>query len=278
MSKKSALLKGQAPLTGQPLTYTRFAAPERKVHEPAGFCARLVHVCIICAAAGVAFSCTNFFSTSLASWAARDPSSLIPPVSANNVNDLIAESENNPDMSLAVLEKIRDTIDGAGEDEASSLRAAALKAAANASGLGPALMSQMDQISAVVENTEKAQELVMNTLNDMTNIEAAGAALAGALPPPGTAAFDAFVEKSNSSDLATAAAVLLASEAKGKVDDENYIKNFDPSSPDVSDSALLAVELAKAASQKIDEEGSNSRFKDILEGLNLAPSSGAKIS
>jgi hypothetical protein len=232
----------------------------------------MIRFFVISAAAALIFSCTDFFATSLAPWAARDPNSLIPPITAGNINDLIAGAENNPDLSLAILKKIGGALDGAGSGEVSSLQAAALKAAANASGLGPALMNKMGQISDVVENVDMAQDVIIDTLNDMSNLEAAGAALAGVLPSPGTPAFDAFVEKSSPDDLATASALLLASEAKGAINDEDYIKNFNPADPDISDSALLAVELAAAASQKMDEDGSDSRLKDILGGLNLVPS------
>jgi hypothetical protein len=231
----------------------------------------MVRFFIISAAAAGVFSCTDFFSTSLASWAARDPNSLIPPVTTGNVNDLVTGAENNPDLSLAVLKKIGDAVHGADADTASSLQAAALKAASNASGLGPALMNKMGQISELMENVDMAQDMVIDALNDMPNLEKTGAALAEVLPERGTPAFDAFVEKSSPDDLATAAAILLASEAKGEADNDDYIKNFDPSDPDISDSALLAVELAKAASQKMDDDGSNSRLKDVLGGLNLVP-------
>jgi hypothetical protein len=219
-------------------------------------------------AAGLVCSCTEFFSTSLAPWAARDASSLIPPVTTGNVNDLITGSENNPDMSLAVLKKIQDAVNGASAEEASSLQAAALQAASNASGIGPVLLNKAGNISDVVNNPDSARDMVVDAINEMPNLKETGEALAAVLPEPGTPAFDAFVEKASADDLATAAAVLLAAEAKDK--DADFINNFDPAAANTS-SAQLAVALGTAASKKFDEGDSSGRFKDILGGLNLFP-------
>jgi hypothetical protein len=223
------------------------------------------------AAAGLVFSCTGFFSTSLASWAARDPASILPPINTGNVGDLIASSENNPDMSLEVLKKIKDAMQNASPEEASSLQASALQAAANASNLGPALLNKIGDISSATGNMDDAKQLVVSTLNEMSNLGATSDTLTSMLPEPGTPSFEAFVEKASADDLATAAAVLIAAEAKGKVDSDEYINNFDPAAPDLSDSALLAIELAKAASQKYETNTSGSRLKDIIDGLNLIP-------
>jgi hypothetical protein len=220
-------------------------------------------------ASGGVVSCTDFFSTSLAPWASRDPASVIPAIDANNVNDLIALSENNPDMSLEVLNKITAAIQDAGEDDASSLRAAALQAAANASSLGPTLLNKAGDISGVIEDPDGARNLIIDTINDMPNLEATRDALNSILPEDGPA-FDAFVEKASADDLAIAAAVLLAAEAKVEIDSGDYINNFDPENPNLSSSALLAVSLATEASKKYAADDSGSRLKEILDGLNLA--------
>ncbi|MDR1278429.1 MAG: hypothetical protein LBK02_06735 [Treponema sp.] len=222
-------------------------------------------------AAGLVSSCTGFFSTSLATWAARDPESVLPPVTTGNVTDLISTSENNPDMSLAVLKKIKDAVDNASPEEASSLQAAALQAAANASNMGPTLLNKVADISSVTNSADDAKQLVIDTINDMSNLSETSNVLTAVLPEPGTPSFDVFIEKANADDLATAAAVLIAAEAKGKVDSDEYINNFDPSSPDLSSSAVLAIELAKAATQKYENGSSGSRLKDIIVGLNLIP-------
>jgi hypothetical protein len=219
-------------------------------------------------AAGLLVSCTDFFSTSLASWAARDPASTIPAVDTGNVNDLIVIAENNPDMSLEILKKIDAAVQGAGEDEASSLRAAALQAAANASSLGPTLLNKAGDIAGVLNDPDGAQNLVIDAIKDMPNLAETRDALNSLLPEPGPA-FDAFIEKADANDLATAAAVLLAAEAKDMMDTGDYIQNFDPADPNISPSAALAVQLATEASKKYDAGDSGGRFKDILDGLNL---------
>jgi hypothetical protein len=229
---------------------------------------RGIVVCLVISFIGgtLFFSCTDFFSTSLAPWAARDPYSLIPAVTPGNVNDLIADSENNPDMSLAVLKKIQDALEGAGPDDAGTLQAAALGAAANASGFGPAVLNKADDISKLMEDKDNAKNLMFEAINDMPNLEETSETLTAILPKPGTAEFDTFIEKADADDLATAAAVLLAAEAKGKGDD--YINTFTPETA-ATDSAKLALELAGAAARKYEETNTGGRLKDILEGLNL---------
>jgi hypothetical protein len=232
-------------------------------------------------AAPLLVSCTDFFSTSLASWAARDPASALPrEINTGNVDDLITIAENNPGMSLEILKKINDAVQNAGEDEASSLRAAALQAAANASSLGPTLLNKADDIAGSINNAEDAQNLVIDAINDMSNLAETRDALNSLIPPPGPA-FDSFVEKADANDLATAAAVLLAAEAKDVMDDGDYIKNFDPSDPTLSPGAALAVQLATEAAKKYEAEAAASAngngtgassggfLKDILDGLNL---------
>ncbi|GHV94773.1 hypothetical protein AGMMS50293_10930 [Spirochaetia bacterium] len=212
-----------------------------------------------------AISCSQFFSTSLAPWAARDPASLIPPVTTGNVNELIEMAENDPDMSLEVLKRIKDAAQNADSDKAGDLQAAALKAAANASGIGSALLQQAGNISELMDNADNAIDLIVDVLNSMNNLNAAGDNLVEILPTPGTSEFDAFVAKSSADDLAIAAAVLLAAEAKSVSDSKDYLDSFDGSGtgPQVE----LAIALAKAADTKGMELSSS--LKDILGGLNL---------
>jgi hypothetical protein len=215
------------------------------------------------------FSCTDFFSTSLAPWAARNPDSLVPPVTTGNVDELVAGAENNPDLSLAILKKIKEALEGANPDDASSLQSAALEAAANASGFGPTLLNKASDISEIMENPDNVKGLVIDAINDMPNLKETGETLIAIVPDPSTPEFADFVAKADADDLATAAAILLASTAKDSLDGEGFINDFDPSAPDIPPSATLAVELAKAAAQKYSETESGGRLKDVLEGLNL---------
>ncbi|MDR0402394.1 MAG: hypothetical protein LBH35_02265 [Treponema sp.] len=204
------------------------------------------------------FSCGDFFTTSLASWARRDPSSLIPPVTAGNVSELLELTENNPDQALALLKGIKDA--GAGP----TLQAAALQAASNASGLGAAILQHADDIGNI--NETNAKEIVIDTLNGLGNVVEAGTVLEEILPDPSSAAdWNAFVAVSGAEDLAMAAALLLAGKAKASGDPDAYITGFSSiSSPDSTE--VLAKELADAARNKHSGGGF---LEDILSGLNL---------
>ncbi|MDR2134841.1 MAG: hypothetical protein LBP27_07005 [Treponema sp.] len=221
-------------------------------------------------------SCTQFFSSSLAPWAARNPADLVPPVTADNVNELVEIAENDPDMSLEVLKGIDRALRNAGAGEKSSQQAAALQAASNASGMGSAIMHQAGNISETMENKDNAKKLVADVLGDMGNLKETGSVLVGILPEPGTPEFNAFVEKADADDLAMAAAVILAAEAKENLNSEDYFASFDPGDPGASLNRRenMAVELAKSALDKGDDpnSGLSGRFKDILEGLNLLDS------
>jgi hypothetical protein len=218
-------------------------------------------------------SCTQFFSTSLAPWAARDPASLIPPVTASNVKDLIIMAENNPDLSLAVLKGIRSAVNGASGKEKAELQAAALQAAVNASSLGPVLLGNAGDISELADDSAAAQakaiDIMLGALNSMKNLNSSADTLAAILPDPSdTAAFDAFLEKSSAEDLAMAGVMLLAAAANREPDPGAFINGLTPSSPPPS--ASLAVRLAEEAMTKIQAGGgSGGMLEDILIGLKL---------
>jgi hypothetical protein len=218
-------------------------------------------------------SCTEFFSTSLAPWAARDPSALIPSVDPGNVQDLITQAENNPDLSLALLKGIQDGLNSASEAEAASLRAAALAAAANASGLGASVLNRAGDITGAIGDPENAKQLVTDAINDMQNLQDTSDTLTAILPDPDTDpdGFNAFVDSSNANDLAMAAAVLLAAEAKKHDDDTAYMESFDPDSNSLTPSEKMTINLAKAAADKFEQEGTDSPLKGVLDGLNLIP-------
>ncbi|MDR2094141.1 MAG: hypothetical protein LBP76_01315 [Treponema sp.] len=217
-------------------------------------------------------SCTQFFSTSLAPWAARDPASLIPPVTTGNVHDLIGTAENDPDMSLALLKGINDAMAGASAEEKVKLQTAALEVAVNASSLGPSLLNKVEDSSALAEDPQKAKQMVLDSLNDMENLTSTADTLALILPDPSDeAAFGAFTDTADADSLAMAAAVLLAAEAKKEANSGDFLENFDPADTALSDSAKLAVKLAEAAKTKNDNNNEGSgMLKDMLEGLNLS--------
>jgi hypothetical protein len=223
------------------------------------------------AAAGLLASCTDFFSSSLAPWAARDPASLIPPVTAGNVQDLIAQAENDPNLSLTVLRRIKEAKAKASGEELSRLQASALTAAVNATGLGSSLLSKAGEITSVIGDAEKAKGLVVSAINGMSNLAETSELLGDILPAPGDdGAFQSFVDAADSESLVMSTAVLLAAESQKHGDAEEYIENFDPQQT-LTPSERLTVDLAEAAVVKIEDEGAQGPLGDVLSGLNLAP-------
>jgi hypothetical protein len=217
-------------------------------------------------------ACSDFFSSSLAPWAARDPSRLVPPVTVGNVRELILRAENNPDLSLEVLKGILDAVvTSAGSDRA-ALQAAALQAAANASGLGVNLLNQAGDLD-VFTDPAMTKELVKAGINSSDNLVESGSVLAAALPnPDDDAAYAAFVAAAVADDLAMAAMVLLASEAKQTGDSSAYIDSFNTTGSPLNQSEKLALKLAESAAQKYDAEGGTGPLKDILDELHLISS------
>lgn len=212
------------------------------------------------------FSCRQFFTTSLAEWAARDPSDLIPKLSSSNVFDLINTFAESPDHSLALLDDIEAALDGANAQETAVLQAAALEAAANASGIVPALMENSNDILESMDDADAIIDLIDSTVNGLDNLPESAALLLEILPDPSdTEAFEAFLDNADPEDLAMAAIVLLASEASASGGARAYIESFDPDSP-ASDAELMAVALAEAAAAA---EGPDGTIADILENLNL---------
>jgi hypothetical protein len=214
-------------------------------------------------------SCTDLFSTSLASWAQRDPSSLIPEVTTGNVRDLIRKAENDPALSLEVLRKIRAAADRAGPEAAASLRAEGLKAGVNAVDLGSSLLNSIEDISGVGD-PDQATDMLVGAINAMPNLAETAAALSGLVPDPAleTAAFNAFIDAADLNDLAMAATVLLAAEAKASGNSAGYIGSIDIADPTKPPSALVQT-LAEKAKEKYDAGDGGGLLGSLLEGLGL---------
>jgi hypothetical protein len=227
-------------------------------------------VLIILIVPGFLTSCRDFFSSSLFPGAVRDPGELVPQVTPKNVDELVRKAENDPDLALAVLWGIRDALGRVSPEEASRLRAAALKAAAAASAIGPSLLNNAGKISASMDR-DKAIGLVAETLEAMTNLPATGDALLALVPDPkkDKENFDSFMRASQGDDLAIASLTLVAVEIKGRGMDLNqYVKTLDPSVPR-SPTENLAMEFARGAIKKIGPDGTHSFVRDLLRELNL---------
>jgi hypothetical protein len=225
-------------------------------------------ICLSCLNA-----CTDFFSTTLAPWAVREPSTLIPPVTAGNVQELIVQAENNPDLSLAILKKIQDSVNNASAEDRRTLEAAALEAAGNATGLASSLLNQAGKLSSVLDDADQARDLIANAINGMSHLSETRDILTAVLPSDSNSAdFKAFTGNAGAESLVMAAAILLASEAQDAVNtgmnQDDFIDNFDPDSVDTP-SLKLAVSLAVAAAGKPELTEGTNPLKDILEGLNL---------
>ncbi|AEJ19298.1 hypothetical protein [Gracilinema caldarium] len=215
-------------------------------------------------------SCRQFFTTSLAPWAARDPSSLIPTVSSDNIKELLEKSANNPDQSLALLDKIADAVAAASAADAAVLQAAALEVASNASGVATAVLSNTGDLLEALDNDDDIIPIVSTAIAGLSNLGESAALLAQILPDPGTGAFNAFVAQATPEALAMAAIVLLAAEAQASGGVESYINSFDPNSPDPG-TETLAVALAEAAATAYAASGGTGPLADMLSGLNLTP-------
>ncbi|MDR3138898.1 MAG: hypothetical protein LBT95_04405 [Treponema sp.] len=217
-------------------------------------------------------SCSDFFSTPLFPGAARDPSRLIPPVTVNNVDDLILKSENNPALALAVLQKIQAALKGLSEDEARRLQVAALKAAANAVAIGPSLFNSLGGMPTSLKQGQM-RDLLADALKGIPNLPETGAALVAVIPDPegDKGNFDAFTKSAKTDDLVFASLTLVAAEVKENGSNlKDYIASFN-ASDQLPPQADLAVRIAQAAAKKIqiDGEALTIPLHDILRELNL---------
>jgi hypothetical protein len=211
-------------------------------------------------------SCTDFFTSSWGEWAARDPASLIRNVSAGNVDEYIAMAENNPGLSLELLKKIDGAVGSASGSDKTHLQNAAVTAAVNASDFTNVLMNNVPDVSTL-EDADKVKELINDTLNSMGNLTSVSDTLTGVLEQDTTA----FIDSASADDLAMAAALILAGEAKKTGTD--IFSNYTPGSP-LNSQLALAEDLATAAKGKYEDPANTSAstdslLYDLLEKLNL---------
>ncbi|MFQ3547477.1 MAG: hypothetical protein SNJ56_03995 [Termitinemataceae bacterium] len=224
---------------------------------------------LVCTVLLLPLSCREFFTTSLAPWAARDPASLIPPVSVSNIDDLVVLTANNPDQALALLGNINNALNGASPADVPVLQAAAVEVAANASGISQAVLAQMDDLMAAMGGSGNVVSVISEAIGGLSNLSGSATLLEQILPDPNTDAFNAFVAQSSPEALAMAAIVLLAAEAQASPGGvESFINGFDPSNPN-SDTQTLAVALAAAAAASYAASGGTGPLADILSNLNL---------
>jgi hypothetical protein len=216
---------------------------------------------------GMIGSCTDMFTTSLGSWAARDPDSLVSEVTAHNVRDLV-EASQDPAYSLALLKKIWVSSAASFGPDKAALQTAALQTAANASGLTNSLLSLIGDLKDF-DDAAMIKTKVEAAIYGAVNLPESAAVLSALLPDPGDASsLNLLSLFSDSPDLAMAAVVLLAAEARAYGDTSAYIGAFNASAPGTR-GEQLAVQLATAAAAKYAAEGGSGNLTDILGALNL---------
>ena len=199
-------------------------------------------------------SCTDFFSNSMAPWAARDPDRLVPAVTTGNLDELMALTENSPDMSLALLKRLEKAASGASGESRQQFQEAALEVSVNAAGLGQAILGAASDLSAI--DSANAQDLFIDAIDSMKNLDASAELLFDIIDD------DFEMDAADPDNLAMAAVILLAGEAKKSPDTSDYITFFppSPSTPEVN-RALQMADVAK--------DGVSETFKEILTALNL---------
>ena len=256
---------------------------------------------MIFAVLAIFMSCTDFFSSSLARWAARDPDKLIPPVTAGNVDDLIAKTENNPDLSLAVLKKINDAAKGASPGDKAKLQNAALEAAVNAAGLGQAVLGTASSLTNIdLSNLDQAatdaKGIVLQAVGALSNLDATSQALIATLPDPGvydsatrsySDDFNNWAQNASADNLAMAAVVLIAG-GISKIPDSSdpsqdpigdYLTGLvnlttNPDDNENSKSAenfALALAIGTTLADRVDDL--SGPLQSVLQGLKLLTSS-----
>jgi hypothetical protein len=169
-------------------------------------------------------SCTDFFTTSLAKgFPKRDLSKQIPDPTAENAKALAEAAENDPGLSLALLEKIAASKTPVTDPE---LKEAALEAAINAAGLFPALvkalpdldLNNLDTLADTFTDMEDGdlEKILTKALDAMTNLDAISAALLGGEDNDGLFSSEdpEYYENIDSDNLAMGAVVLIAAKAK----------------------------------------------------------------
>jgi hypothetical protein len=190
-------------------------------------------------------------------------------VTTDNIDDLVSQSEGNPDMAAAVLNGIEDAMAGASAAEQAELRAAAVNLASTASGVGVAILNDA---GTILENLDGADVVsnISDAIGGLSNLDSTASTLVAILPSPDdTVAFDAFVAQATADDLAMAAVVLLADKATSSSDGtEAYLNGFD-SSAATSPQELLALKLAESARAKNTAEGGGGTIGELLDALNL---------
>jgi hypothetical protein len=214
---------------------------------------------------GLLGSC-EVFTTSWGTWAARkDLSRSMPEVNSGNVKDMVFEFAGDPDASLALLGKIAEAVKGTTDpNEKSKLRAAALDAAINASGMTQVFI---DHIGVLLETASGSDEIdvdeMFSIFDKIEHTEAISNQLVTIIPtkkadPKG---FQDLSQEAGSATIVMGALILVVAE-KGNKSIEEYIEDLDPDVPS-NTKAELAIDFIEAGAG-----GSFSGINDRLQQDN----------
>jgi hypothetical protein len=218
-------------------------------------------------AALVLSSCMDVFATSWGSALKRDPNKLIPTVTASNVGDLLDASLGDTDFASTLLGKIDEAAKTAQGSDKTALQDAALKAAANASGLTTAILENAGTLLETGESDADITKTIDGILKDIDgeslrqiadNLRSVLDTSQGAYRQ-GT--------KASNEDLAVAAVILLLADAKEAGDLEDYLdsfasrKNLNPTSNEETALFLAGIIAQKNTDDEI--------ISQLLSAMNL---------
>jgi hypothetical protein len=219
-------------------------------------------------------SCANFFTNSWGKNTARDPSTI--KVTSGNVKDLLKEAKGDTKTSKGILDKIteqlKDNTDPASDP---ALRAAAVTAANQASGLGTVMLDSLDIILGDDVPTAETLNTLLETIQDKTkgnDLQSISKDVVDSLSVTtsnGKPVFHPdFIENTTEADLTLLTLTLVLAEAERVQDDfDTYIKTWTDGSKDLSTVAGLSDSekvIAAAANGIISKGGT---LADMLDGL-----------
>jgi ribosomal silencing factor RsfS len=172
-------------------------------------------------------SCTDFFTTSLGKWAARDVSKIDVKVTAENVEDLVEQAKGDKEMQLAILDKVVDAAKDASGEEKQELQNAGVGLVLDTTDIMGTVMENIGDINNL-ESMEDPSEMIdyfTSIVNSIDNLQESTDALT-TLIPSDDASIDEYMNGNDigEGDLALISVLLLASEIQ-RITDGNSAKD-----------------------------------------------------
>jgi hypothetical protein len=198
----------------------------------------------------------DFFSTSLASNQVRDPNSIIPPVTVDNIDDLTQAAEGRPDFAGVLLEKIvrvLDETDPGAIEKIAKFQVGGLKAASDASALSQALFDKADVFLSDSSSVEDIFEALQGIAQDV-NTSVSGSLQAIAKKSPNT------LQASEPEYLMIGAILLIMAEYK-----EDQTEKIDAIVDEISGIVRDISGIIKDISDGIDASSIGKKIDAIIE-------------